>query len=1001
MNQQVKTITTVLAKLITESSSKAMIRCYAAMVSLHSIVQNSSWKYAYAAWDHNKDSICSRIGDPVFSANASTSKSFIEDFTQVYNTLSEMTTEDFFLQYIPQYVAQPSQAFSILKDLNIRVPEYVPLSILYAKESCLDPELHKTPPKYISAIFRDKEIWNTFYNCVNSYPFSSTRRKYTSAMAVVDIFKAHNCSDTEYMTSVYNLVRDKLYNKQFKGRKKRLQVQVSDAAAYIRKSKMDLLGTDAAINEAAERIGMIAKPTDFLEVALIQPDCDDCKIEHDFIFTKFSEQQFFSDNHRILIINASPSFILKYSKTRLMPQTSFLVSGPNVAYALSQEFSDAEFFEFEAIDNLKADEYHKVLYFSRGHHSEQIASIFRLLPSLCAKDARIYAVLPSELLTWSDPRSSILTSYTLDQIDLLPKTTFRSAPKKKVLLHASLSSQKMIQLCRYAFTVSDPPRLELVENLFVSRKMLTGKYSIYDVVSKAASPQGKNTPKRNAPNSYAYTSDINFWYVQKHSAEVSSIEAYVCTLPTPQQIKRKKIVRGKKIQGSSVTVSTLTTQEELENWLETVLPYKKRIHDSVKKAFKNTHADTLSFKTLWYLQLDVSNILYSESYEDELALVSSEVGSICYGDTKEFLRAMETFCEEMSTTAKLKYWYLIRKICTSIAKAGITITKNIADKPIRDLRKKDDGHIGEVKEALAVRSFSPEQELQLLRILEERIAASPEYLSVLIRFYTGLTPNIVSALTWKDLRKLPHINCYQLCITKQYQNDSSTPIPFQNAEDYRCVPISDALSAALIARKNQILQKDLPKKIAEYQLIATDSQLSDKDPKCITPRRVHTLSRKVLDALNMADQIVDLPNSKNGTHETNLAAVTRDIFRSNFKYRANITCGFTNAELRYVLGLSQETAFARNYCDYLNDFCQYTMGVKLSRWTAMHEASRQSIMAQSGSMLGSKSFTTSNQTASLLLDIPSHGSTSVTLECQHGSDIHASLVLEKEMGYGR
>jgi hypothetical protein len=187
----------------------------------------------------------------------------------------------------------------------------------------------------------------------------------------------------------------------------------------------------------------------------------------------------------------------------------------------------------------------------------------------------------------------------------------------------------------------------------------------------------------------------------------------------------------------------------------------------------------------------------------------------------------------------------------------------------------------------------------------------------------------------------------------------------------------------------------LPDKINEFQIIATDKQLSGETSSCITPRHIHTLSRKVLDTLNMADQIVDLPNGKNGTQETNLASVTRDIFRSNFKYRANLTCGFTDAEIRYVLGLAQETAFARNYCDYLNDICQYTMYTKLCRWTAIHELPYQSVAAQTGSIAGYRSFSMPNYSGILLLEIPSDNNISITLESQHGLDVHASLIPSK------
>lgn len=996
MENKVMRAQQILTKNLAEPSMYSTVRCYAAIKALYGIMQKTSWKYPSAAWKHNADAICSRVGGQVFSQNFTDSKRFFNDFAEIYDLLSQMGPDDFFLHFMPGFIAQPSRTFEILNNLNIRYPEFFPLSILYAKESHLSPELRKKPPRFIMPIFGSEVIWNTFANAVNSYPYSYTRRKYTSAMAVVDIFKKHNCNNIEFMASVYNLVRAELFNNQFIGRKLHLQRSVNDAAASIRKNTLDLLGTDAAVNEAAARIGKIASPIDFLEVALIDPDNDDCKIEHDFIYTKFIEHQYFKDSDHILIINAAPSFILKYSNTQLMPRTTFVMGGPNVAEAIRHQFGDAIFLTLKELEESETSSFNKILFFSRGMHSEERSDLLRCLSAYCAKDARICAIIPSELATWNDPKASPLASLSIEQIDLLPKTTFNSAPKKKVVVYASLSAVKTILLSRYAFTTDSRERLEMVESGHVTRDMLKGNFSIYDVLKKANSPQGENVPKRNPPSSYAFTKDINFWYVRRNGAKHSTIEAYVCTLPTHEQIKRKKIVRGKKIPESSVSISTLKSQEEIDNWFENILPYQKCIHENTLKAYKGTSAESLSFKTLWYLQLDLKNIQYSETFEDELLLVSSEVGASCYGEKEAFLRAMNAFCDGMSTTAKLKYWYIVRRICAAVASKNIVIADNIASKPIRELRKQEDGHISEVKDALAVRSFSAEQEIKLLSFLNEKIVAFPEYLGVLIRFYTGLTPNVVSALTWKDLKKIPHVNCYQLYISKQHRNDSAKPVPFQNAEDYRCIPICSALSTALLARKKRISQEaDLAGKIDELQIIASDKQLSCEDPKRITPRHIHALSRKTLGALNMEDQIVDLPDGRNGTQETNLASVTRDIFRSNFKYHTNFTCGFTNAESRYVLGLAQETAYARNYCDYLNDFCQYTMYTKLCRWTAMHEASLQPAMAQTGCVSESKSLIMPNRSAILLMEVSLDNNTTIILESHHGMDVHASRIMTK------
>ena len=86
--------------------------------------------------------------------------------------------------------------------------------------------------------------------------------------------------------------------------------------------------------------------------------------------------------------------------------------------------------------------------------------------------------------------------------------------------------------------------------------------------------------------------------------------------------------------------------------------------------------------------------------------------------------------------------------------------------------------------------------------------------------------------------------------------------------------------------------------------------------------------------IGIEDNCITTSDEK-GVIETNLSDYHGDIFRSNFKYRANYTCGFTEAEACYVLGLRQSSPFGKNYCDFTNDLAQFVIYQKLCRWEAM------------------------------------------------------------------
>ena len=205
------------------------------------------------------------------------------------------------------------------------------------------------------------------------------------------------------------------------------------------------------------------------------------------------------------------------------------------------------------------------------------------------------------------------------------------------------------------------------------------------------------------------------------------------------------------------------------------------------------------------------------------------------------------------------------------------------------------------------------------------------------RFFTGLEPNIVCALNWEDIHHISYTDVYQFWIYRQFRNDGYEPIPLERGEDYRRVPISKTLYDKLMERKKQILSKTGwdEKQLRSRQIIATDDQLLNESEKLVNPRRVNYISRNAVKAIGIPEHVVDLPEYGDGTKETNLTFYRGDIFRTNFHYRANFQCGFTDSEIRYALGLKQTTPFGKNYCDYLNSFSQVAMYQKLYRWDVL------------------------------------------------------------------
>ena len=84
--------------------------------------------------------------------------------------------------------------------------------------------------------------------------------------------------------------------------------------------------------------------------------------------------------------------------------------------------------------------------------------------------------------------------------------------------------------------------------------------------------------------------------------------------------------------------------------------------------------------------------------------------------------------------------------------------------------------------------------------------------------------------------------------------------------------------------------------------------------------------------MGIPENVINLPDKGTGVKETNLSSYHGDIFRSHIRYRLNVTCGFTDAETRYFLGLTQVSTFGKHYCDFRNECAQILMAQKLRRW---------------------------------------------------------------------
>lgn len=446
----------------------------------------------------------------------------------------------------------------------------------------------------------------------------------------------------------------------------------------------------------------------------------------------------------------------------------------------------------------------------------------------------------------------------------------------------------------------------------------------------------KEKSKRKSPQEYRFTKDISFWYTisQPDLAVKPKVEVYVCKLPTIVQKKRTKQARGAKIK-SAYTSTTKFDLEHISAWLEETAPYNVRIHDGVVQAFTALKHSVawldFTLKSCWYLDLDVDKISENPWFDMERELFCSPVGALTLpAEEEDIQKEMQAFLDRKTAAEKKNYWTIL----------GDLFDRNVRDQrimynPIQNYVEQVRARHTEfqtVRDALTKKSFRLEEEQTLLRILDEQIPVDGGYLGIVIRYFTGLEPNIVCALTWGDIHKLDD-GSHQFWIQRQVSNDGKTVSGFTQVEDYRRLPIPHMLYLRLNERRKYMKEQLSLASINDLPIVATDDMLlKGSASERLSPRALVRLSRKVISEMGIPENVIYLPDKANGIKETNLSSYHGDIFRSHIRFRLNTTCGFTAAEIRYFLGLTQVSTFGKHYCDFCNECAQMLMAQKLRRW---------------------------------------------------------------------
>jgi hypothetical protein len=103
-------------------------------------------------------------------------------------------------------------------------------------------------------------------------------------------------------------------------------------------------------------------------------------------------------------------------------------------------------------------------------------------------------------------------------------------------------------------------------------------------------------------------------------------------------------------------------------------------------------------------------------------------------------------------------------------------------------------------------------------------------------------------------------------------------------------------------------------------------------PRFCGRKKLSMLCRQALSEARIPPNIVNLVD-KDAFFEADLNESLGDIFKSNFRTRANHTCALTAGELCYITGTKSKRTYDEYYADYSSSLSQESIRFALDEWT--------------------------------------------------------------------
>ena len=992
-----------LSRIGIDPSNDTEVVCgYGCLRLLEHIVRLRKWRLPFAAYK-NEDVHRLLVGvfpeaTKAFDRNLE-SPDYWKSFADAYDAAVKMPAETFIRNVCPNFVTDPNACVRILSlKMSETKGDFTPLTQCLHLIFTWRSKSESMEQAY--AVYEDLALrlelaavpWEDFaylYKAVNCFSLSDVPpiRSLSNAAQASRIFTD---------ASIPRYLQIDLFRAIYEARP---HVKDCNIFQHIRKKPDsypymfdNMTGLEKRFNEAAELLRTV-KPSEFLETLLTEArmtktsmtdvlsldsltprhrkrrnDIPDAATECSYVYSQFTNYLTVVGAKKVLIANPAIPFIRKWCKDKALAdvETFFMTEWDSSAVILKSEFSKKypQCHFVSITDFHMPGEYDACLLFYRNYIDNQRHMEFADMLIDLFYGKAFFWLLPDEkakqiingIYVWKKSKAG----EKIDAMDILPTEVFTSEPKKKVFLRF-VPDKADGPIALTGYLCKKDPALKMVlypigKDIKTTYQTLSGEDTIRAVYRNGGIIAARPERQRKLPNSYQFSPELTVWYTlnpPKDDAHLTpKVKVYICQYPTQNQ-KRNLLKRGREIPDAHIW-KTNYLEGDIPSWIGYTAIFAPAVYQAAVTMIREQYKQNapISLRTFWYM-CSPTGISPKDVRGKEInrfirgpAVEKLKVGRSLKED---YTAAVDLFMEnsvvssdELRDEVLLYIWDFLCDLLDKAVEKGYYKVNPLEDL-ISRVRSRH-SEFQELRDALTKKTFTQDEELQLLAAIQED--DSPLALGAMIRLYTGMSPTQVCALRYRDFIVIPHTEGYQFLVYQKVTKAGAAPSPLKRPEEYRRIPVVPILAERL-CRHIQSLEEDLGTKVREtdYFIVSEDllGGIIPETPKPYAPSTLQKYCKELVKSMGIEHVTLTIPDEKDGSKESDFTNYQSDIFRTNLRYRLKNTCGFTNSECDYVLGVQMKNTFAKHYCDFTNPFAQLVMLAKLSWWCACHQPGEKTL----------------------------------------------------------